>query len=86
MDRRAIARELGRHGGRVRATRLTATERSRIVALGADARRRSFEAARRIADNFAYVSAVMTLRSETSRIVRMKTFAGPLPGIYRKGR
>jgi len=85
MDRRAIAKELGRHGGRVRAARLTAAERSRIASLGADARRQSLQAARRIADNFAYLSAVTELRNETNRLTRMKTFRGPLPGVYRTG-
>jgi len=85
MDRRTIARELGRKGGQVRAARLTAAQRSRIASLGAAARRRSLEAARRIADNFAYAAAVATLRSETSRVTRMRTFRGPLPGPYRNG-
>ena len=74
MDRRSIARELGRKGGQVRAARLTAAQRSRIASLGAAARRHSLEAARRIADNFAYAAAVATLRGETSRVTRMKTF------------
>jgi len=81
VDRRAIARELGRKGGQVRAARLTASQRSRIASLGAAAWRRSLEAARRIADNFAYAAAVATLRRE-SPVTRMKTFRGPLPGIY----
>jgi hypothetical protein len=85
MDRRTIARELGRKGGQVRAARLTAAQRSRIASLGAAARRRSLEAARRIADNFAYAAAVATLRRETSRVTRMRTFRGPLPGLYRSG-
>lgn len=52
--------------------------------MGADARRRSLAAARRIADNFAYLSAVVALRAETPPLTRMKTFQGPLPGVYRK--
>ena len=56
----------------VRAARLTAAQRSRIASLGAAARRRSLEAARRIADNFAYAAAVATLRSETRRVTRMR--------------
>jgi hypothetical protein len=83
MDRRTIAKELGRKGGQVRAARLTAAQRSHIASLGAAARRHSFEAARRIADNFAYSVAVASLRGEASRVTRMKTFRGPLPGIYR---
>ena len=79
MDRRTLARELGRKGGQVRAARLTAAQRSRIASLGAAARRQSLEAARRIADNFAYAAAVATLRRGTSRVTRMRTFRGPLP-------
>jgi len=85
VDRRTIARELGRKGGQVRAARLTAAQRSRIASLGAEARRYSLQAARRIADNFAYAAAVTALRKETSRVTRMKTCRGPLPGIYRSG-
>jgi len=85
MDRRSIARELGRKGGQVRAARLTAAQRSRIASQGADARRHSLEAARRIADNFAYAAAVATLRGEVKRVTRMRTFRGPLPGLYRSG-
>jgi hypothetical protein len=85
MNRRSIARELGRKGGRVRAARLTADRRSRIASLGAAARRHSFEAARRIADNFAYAAAAATLRGDLSRVTRMSTFRGPLPGLYRSG-
>ena len=48
-------------------------------------RRASLDAAQRIAANFAYLAAVVALRGETSRVTRMKTFRGPLPGIYRNG-
>ena len=85
MDRRSIAKELGRKGGQVRAARLTAAQRSRIASLGGAARRHSLEAARRIADNFAYAAAVATLRQETNRVRRMRTCRGPLPGLYRSG-
>jgi hypothetical protein len=85
MDRSTIAKELGRKGGQVRAARLTVTQRSRIASLGAAARRRSLEAARRIADNFAYATAVASLRRPTTPVTRVKTFRGPLPGPYRSG-
>ena len=84
MNRRAIAKELGRRGGQMRAVRLTAAERSRIASLGGAARRLSLGAARRIADNFAYAATVAVLRSAPRHVTRMKTFAGPLPGIYRR--
>jgi hypothetical protein len=85
MDRSTIAKELGRRGGHVRAARLSAAERTRIASLGAAARRQSFEVARRIADNFKYAAAMTSLRGGASAVTRMKRFAGPLPGIYRKG-
>ena len=85
MDRRTIAKELGRKGGQVRAARLTAAERSRIASLGAAGRCRSLEVARRIADNFAYAAAVATLGGGMRPVTRMRTFRGRLPGIYRGG-
>jgi hypothetical protein len=77
-----MAKALGRRGGRARATRLSAAERSRIASLGADARRRSLQAARRIADNFRYAATAIELRGRPRDVTRMKTFTGPLPGIY----
>ena len=41
-------------------------------------------AERRIAENFAYATAVGMLHRKKSRVTRMKTFRGPLPGIYRR--
>ena len=78
---RAIAKALGRRGGQARARRLSAEERRRIAALGGAARRASFEIARRISDNFAYLTAVQTLRRHRSP-TRLSTFKGPLPGLY----
>lgn len=81
-----MAQELGRRGGQARARRLTAAQRSRIASLGGEARRRSLEAARRIADNLSYAAAARELRGRQRRVTRMKTFGGPLPGIYRDTR
>ena len=78
-----MAQALGRRGGRARAARLSAAERKRIARLGAEARRISFEAARRIQANAAYAAAVAELRGSPT-VVRTRAFAGPLPGIYRR--
>jgi len=80
-----MARALGRRGGRARGKRLSAAERKRIAALGADARRQSLQAARRIADNFRYASVLDYLRGRPAPVKRLITFAGPLPGIYPGG-
>jgi hypothetical protein len=73
---------LGRRGGQSRARRLAPADRSRIASLGGQARRRSLQAARRVAENFQYAAAVAELRGRTREVARMKTFKGPLPGIY----
>ena len=54
-----------------------------IASLGGQARRQSLLAARRIAANFRYVAAVNELRGRRVAVRRLKTCAGPLPGIYR---
>ena len=81
MTTHDMARALGRRGGRARASALTADQRRRIAALGGAARRRSFEAARRLAANFVYAATVRELRPPPA-VERMNSFAGPLPGIY----
>lgn len=53
--------------------------------MGGNARRQSLQAARRIADNFRYAAALGDLRRRPTRIRRLNTFAGPLPGIYPGG-
>lgn len=83
VSRREMARELGRRGGQARARRLTAAERSRVASLGGTARRQSLDAARRLADNFAYAAAVGELRRRDSAVMRVTTFRGRLPGLYR---
>jgi hypothetical protein len=82
MDAREMARVLGRRGGRARAERLSAEARRSIASLGGQARRRSILAARRILDNLRYAAAVQELRGGSPGIIRMKTFGGPLPGLY----
>jgi hypothetical protein len=77
-----MARLLGRRGGRARAKRLSAESRRHIASLGGLARRRSLLAARRIADNLRYAAAVEGLRGGSLEVLRMKTFSGPLPGLY----
>ena len=80
-----MARVMGRRGGRARARRLSAERRRHIASLGGQARRRSFLAARRIADNLRYAAAVQDLRGGSPKVLRMKTFSGPLPGLYPDG-
>ena len=77
-----MARRLGQRGGIARARRLSAERRSEIASLGGEARRRSILAAKRIADNFRYLSAVLALQGGPPEVARMKTCAGRLPGIY----
>jgi hypothetical protein len=80
-----MARALGRRGGLSRAARLSAEDRSRIASLGGAARRRSLQAARRVADNFQYATAVRELAGRPRAVTRMKAFTGRLPGIYPDG-
>lgn len=82
MDTAAMAKVLGRRGGQARARRLDASERRRIASLGAAARARSLEAARRIEQNFRYAEAVSALSGETARVARLREFDGRLPGPY----
>lgn len=76
-----LARALGRRGGLSRARRLSASERTRIASMGGRARRESLQAARRIADNFRYLAAVIELHP-APRVKRLRQFRGRLPGIY----
>jgi hypothetical protein len=78
-----MASRLGRRGGRARARRLPADARRRIASLGAVARRQSLQAARRVADNFGYLEAVIELQGGRPALTRMRSFPGPLPGLYR---
>jgi len=80
-----MARQLGQRGGRARAKRLSAERRRQIASLGGEARGRSLLVARRIVENFRYAAAVLELRGGPRRILRMKTFAGRLPGLRRSG-
>jgi hypothetical protein len=59
---------------------LSGLERKRIASLGGKARRRSLQAARRIADNLRYAAALDDLRRGRTAVTRLRAFAGPLPG------
>lgn len=61
------------------------TDKKRIASLGGKARLRSLQAARRISDNFRYAAALGELRGQSMPVKRVRTFAGPLPGIYPAG-
>jgi len=76
-----MARALGSRGGKARARTLTADERRHIAALGGAARRRSLELAQRHQDNFIYAAIVLELQPPPP-VERMRTFDGPLPGLY----
>lgn len=79
-----LAAALGRRGGRARAARLSPDRRRQIAAAGADARRRSLEATRRIAENFSYAAAVEELQG-TPAVRRVATCRTRLPGLYPAG-
>ena len=79
VDLTAMARAMGRRGGRARAQRLSAERRRQIASLGGQARQRSQLVARRIADNFRYAAAVVELQGGPPKVQRMKTFRGRLP-------
>jgi hypothetical protein len=82
MNAREMAKELARRGGRAPARRLSAERRKTIAALGGEARHRSLEAERQVIANFRYLEAVIELQGGLPAVTRMKTFNGPLPGIY----
>lgn len=84
MTTKDLAKALGRRGGRARAKRLSADERRRIASLGGLARADSLYAAKQGAINRRYAEAVTMLRGGRPKIVRMRHFDGPLPGIYVK--
>lgn len=65
-----------------RATKRDGDNRKRAASVGSRARARSLEIERRIAANFKYAAAVARLRGPSPPVVRMRAFAGPLPGIY----
>jgi hypothetical protein len=82
MNASEMARALGRRGGQARGKRLSAAEKKRIASMGGNARLQSLRAARRIADNLRYAAVVGNLRGQPTTVRRLRTFAGPLPGIY----
>jgi hypothetical protein len=84
MDVGAMARAMGRRGGRARASRLSPEQRRQIASLGGQARQRSLLATRRLVENLLYAAAAEELRGGARKVLRMKTFAGPLPGLYER--
>ena len=86
MDRSEFAAALGRTGGLARAARLSPDRKREIAASGADARRRSLEAARRMAENLSYAAAVEELRGGTPAVRRNATCRTRLPGLYPEAR
>jgi hypothetical protein len=80
-----MAKLLGSRGGQARARRVSQAERQRIASLGGKARARSLEAVRRILVNLSYAHAVSELRGGVPKVTAIKYFAGPLPGLYRRG-
>ncbi len=85
MNLREVAQALGRRGGQARARRLSTEERTRIAALGAAARLRSLEAARRALTNLRYAAMVIEMRGGRPAVARLKTCDTVLPGLYRGG-
>ena len=81
MNPRAIARALGRRGGRVRAARLSAARKTQIASLGGRARAISLDVARRIDENFRYAEAVRELRGPSGNTGKSRADRR-LPGIY----
>ena len=84
VDVGAMARELGRRGGRARASRLSPERRRQIASLGGLARQRSLLAVRRLVENFLYAAALAELQGGAREVMRMKTFTGRLPGPYER--
>jgi hypothetical protein len=78
-----MARALGRRGGRARARRLSKARKRRIASMGAHARVRSLQAARRIVANFRYADAVLSLSGCRTAVTRLSTCDERLPGLYR---
>jgi hypothetical protein len=82
MNVHQIAKTLGGRGGRIRALRLSVAERRRIASAGGKARAASLEAAQGITENLRYAAVLQDLRGEPTAVRRLRTFEGPLPGIY----
>jgi hypothetical protein len=81
MKASAIAKLLGRRGGRARAVRISSAEKRRIASLGGKARLESLEAERRILRNLRYAALVGELRGRRPP-KRVRRVTGRLPGLY----
>lgn len=77
-----MAKILGHLGGKARAKRLSPQERKQIASLGGKSRAQSILAAKRIRENFNYLSAIRELNTRAHKVKRLKTSHGRLPGIY----
>jgi len=82
MNARAKSQVARGRDGSSRASARDEGERKRLASLAGQARARSLEIERRIAINFKYAAAAAALRGSSSPVLRMRTFAGRLPGIY----
>lgn len=76
-----IAKQLGSLGGKARSKKLTHSQKSQIALLGAEARKQSLVAAKRIAINFSYVASMAQLRGNKLKLKRIKVCQQPLPNI-----
>ena len=77
-----MARRMGRRGGIARARRLSAERRRQIASEGGVARRRSLLAAKRIAENFRYLAAVLEMQGGPPEVARVMRCDSRLPGLY----
>ncbi len=62
MNRTAIARALGRLGGRARAKKLSSEQKKKIASMGGRVKAMARHAEQRVEDNFRYLQAVEALR------------------------
>lgn len=81
MNINNIAKKLGQRGGRARAKKLGAKERSRIASQGGEARAESYRAKRIIEENFAYLEFIESFLPKP-KVKRVSQVQGRLPGIY----
>jgi hypothetical protein len=82
MNMSTMAKALGRRGGQARSARLSATDKRRVAAMGGRARRESLQAARRIAENLRYATAMAELSGRQAAVTKDRTVSQRLPGVY----
>lgn len=81
MDYQNIAKVLGRRGGLKRAQNLSASEKTRIARMGAQARVASIKAASSVETNFKYLEAIQQLRPPP-KVTSVKSTNRKLPSIH----